>query len=57
MRIHLLAPARGDRLLARGRVIRPGKRLVVVAADVYAEAGGAETHIALLTGTMVPVRA
>ena len=55
MRIHLLAPARGDRLIARGRVVRPGRRLLVVTADVYAEAGGTETHVALLTGTMIPV--
>ncbi|MFO7920342.1 MAG: PaaI family thioesterase, partial [Nioella sp.] len=36
MKIHLLAPARGDRLIARGRVIKPGRRLVIVQADVHA---------------------
>ncbi len=55
MKIHLLAPARGDRLIARGRVVRPGRRLVIVQADVYAETAGEETHVALLTGTMIPV--
>lgn len=55
MKIHLLAPARGDLLIARGRVIKPGRRLVIVQSDVYAVAAGQETHIALLTGTMVPV--
>ncbi|GGG71514.1 hypothetical protein GCM10011415_19230 [Salipiger pallidus] len=55
MKIHLLAPARGLRLIARGRVVKPGRRLVIVSADVFAEEDGAETHIALLTGTMVPV--
>lgn len=55
IRIHLLAPAQGDALIARGRVIKPGRRLIVVAADVYALSNGTETHIALLTGTMVPV--
>lgn len=55
IRIHLLAPARGDRLIARGRVVKPGRRLIVVTSDVYAETDGRETHIALLTGTMVPV--
>ena len=53
--VHLLAPARGDRLIARGRVIKPGRRLIVVASDVYAVADGAERHIATLRGTMVPV--
>jgi uncharacterized protein (TIGR00369 family) len=53
--IHLLAPARGDRLIARGRVIKPGRRLVIVQADVHAEEDGRETHVALLTGTMMPL--
>lgn len=55
MKIHLLAPARGDRLIARGRVIKPGRRLVIVQADVHAVEGGDETHVALLTGTMMPL--
>lgn len=55
MRIHLLAPARGERLIARGNVVKPGRRLMVVTAEVFALADGAETQIALLTGTMVPV--
>ncbi len=55
MKINLLAPARGDRLRAKGRVIKAGRRLLVVAADVYALHEGQETHVALLQGTMIPV--
>ena len=55
MKINLLAPARGDHLIAKGRVIKPGRRLVVVAADVYAITGAEETLVAVLQGTMVPV--
>ncbi|TMM55240.1 PaaI family thioesterase [Sulfitobacter sabulilitoris] len=55
IKINLLAPARGDRLVATGRVIKPGRRLIVVSAEVHAEADGASTLIALLQGTMVPV--
>ncbi len=55
MKINLLAPAQGERLIARGRVIKPGRRLVIVQADVHALKDGVETHIALLTGTMIPV--
>lgn len=55
MKINLLAPARGDLLIARGRVIKPGRRLVIVQADVHAMDQGRETHIALLTGTMMPL--
>ena len=57
MKINLLAPAQGDYLLARGRVIKPGRRLVVVQADVFAVTDGAEKQVALLTGTMIPVSA
>ena len=55
MKINLLAPAIGSRLVARGRVIKPGKRLIVVSADVFVQSGADETHVALLQGTMVPV--
>lgn len=56
MKINLLAPARGTGLRAVGRVIKPGRRLVIAQADVYAlDETGAETHIALMTGTMFPV--
>ena len=53
MRISLLAPARG-RLVATGRVLRPGRRIVAVAADVH---GGDGAHVATALGTMVPVGA
>ncbi len=55
IKINLLAPAIGDRLIARGRVIKPGRRLIVVTSDVYAETNGTERHIACLMGTMIPV--
>ena len=55
IKMNLLAPAKGELLIARGRVIKPGRRLVVVASEVYALNDGAETLIAVLQGTMVPV--
>lgn len=55
MKINLLAPGEGDLLIARGRVIKPGRRLMVVQADVFARTGSREKHIALLTGTMMPM--
>jgi uncharacterized protein (TIGR00369 family) len=51
MRISLLAPGLGE-LRAEGRVLRPGRRLLAVAADVWGEGG---THVATALGTMVPV--
>lgn len=55
IKINLLAPARGDLLIATGRVIKPGKRLSVVTAEVHAEEDGKQTLIAVLQGTMAPV--
>ncbi|RDD70686.1 MULTISPECIES: PaaI family thioesterase [Paracoccus] len=55
MKINLMSPATGDRLVAEGRVIRPGRRILVVAADVWAETGDRRKHVAMLQGTMIPV--
>lgn len=57
IKINLLAPARGDLLVATGRVIKPGKRLCVVTAEVHAFDQGTKTLIAILQGTMVPIPA
>ena len=39
IKINLLAPADGDYLLATGRVVKPGRRLVVVTSTVTAVTG------------------
>jgi uncharacterized protein (TIGR00369 family) len=54
-RVHLLAPGKGDRFLARGWVIKAGRRQVVARADVFAIEGDRETLVATATGTVVPV--
>ncbi len=57
LKINLLAPAAG-RLTAEGRVLKPGRRLVVVAADVWAEdEDGGRRQVAALMGTIIPVGA
>lgn len=54
--IHFLSPARGERLRAKGTVIRPGKRQVIVRADVWAESdGSAPVHCAAAQATIVPL--
>ena len=57
IKINLLAPGRGEFLRATGKVIKPGRRLVVVSADFHYLEGYTETLVAVLTGTMVPVAA
>jgi uncharacterized protein (TIGR00369 family) len=54
--IQFLAPARGERLRARGEVIRAGKRQVSVEARVYAEsAGEAPKLVAVALAQIFPV--
>lgn len=55
IKINLLAPANGDLLRATGKVIKPGRRLIVVTAEVHSIKGDTETLVAILQGTMVPV--
>lgn len=55
MKINLLSPAIGERLVAQGRVIRAGRRIVIVAADVWADSPAGRKHIAMMQGTMIPV--
>lgn len=55
IKINLLAPARGDLLIATGRVIKPGRKLIIVTSEVVARTGDQEKLVAILQGTMVPV--
>lgn len=55
MKINLLAPALGHRLVATGEVLRAGRRLVVVRAGVVAEREAGPVAVAEMLGTMIPV--
>ncbi|MEE4188223.1 MAG: PaaI family thioesterase [Roseobacter sp.] len=57
IKINLLAPAMGDSLIAKGRVIKPGRRLIVVSSEIFVVTAGQEKLIAVMQGTMVPVPA
>ena len=54
-KINLLAPATGDRIVARARVIKAGRTLTLAQTDVLAETGGDEKLIAFLTATLMSV--
>lgn len=51
-KVHMLRAATGERLRCEARVIKPGSRFHVVAADTYAIAGGRERHVHTFLGTM-----
>ena len=55
-KINLLAPAAGDRMLARGRVIRAGRTVTVCWGEVTACEGTNERLVATMVGTMMTVR-
>lgn len=55
-KINLLAPASGDRILARGRVIRAGRTVTVCWGEVVAHDGDDEKTVATMVGTMMTVR-
>jgi uncharacterized protein (TIGR00369 family) len=50
--IKLIAPAVGEKLVARGRVVRSGRTLSVTASDVYAVREGNETLCATALATI-----
>lgn len=54
-KINLLAPAKGDRILARAKVVKAGRTLTLAQAEVFAEAGGRSKLVALLTATLIAV--
>jgi uncharacterized protein (TIGR00369 family) len=55
-KINLLAPAEGELIIARGRVVKAGRTLTLAQAEVFAKTGGQEKLIALLTATLMAVR-
>ena len=55
IKINLLAPADGELLRAEGKVVKSGKRLVVVTSEINALKDGKTKLIAIIQATMVPV--
>ncbi len=54
-KLNLVAPGRGERLIARGRVLRPGRSLCVVEGRVYGVIDGAEKLCAVSLQTMMRI--
>ena len=55
IKINLLAPADGELLRAEGKVVKNGKRLVIVTSEIYAFKNRKKELIAIMQGTMIPV--
>jgi uncharacterized protein (TIGR00369 family) len=52
-KLNLLAPAEGEELIARARVVRSGRTLKVCTADIYAHKNGTEAHCATMLATIM----
>jgi uncharacterized protein (TIGR00369 family) len=52
-KINLLAPARGERFLFKGNVVKPGRTITVCEGNAFAIEGGEEKLIATMTGTLM----
>lgn len=52
-KINLVAPGSGEQLIARGRVVKPGRTLTVCRSDVFALSGNDEVLIATGLFTMM----
>ncbi|MGH2503764.1 MAG: PaaI family thioesterase [Ktedonobacterales bacterium] len=54
-KLNLMAPAAGERMIARGRVTRPGRTISVCAGDVFAEREGREKLVATMLATIMTI--
>jgi uncharacterized protein (TIGR00369 family) len=52
-KINMLAPAAGDLLVATGEVLKPGRTLSIVRADVVAVQGDRRTRVATMQQTLM----
>lgn len=55
-KINLLAPAVGNRIVARGRVVKAGRTITLAQTDVFAENRGQEKLVAVLTATLMTMQ-
>lgn len=52
-KMNLVAPAAGEKLIARGQVVRPGRTLIVTKAEVFAVKDDKETLCAIMQQTIM----
>jgi uncharacterized protein (TIGR00369 family) len=55
-KVNLIAPGRGECVVARGRVLKAGRTLTVCRGDVFAVEAGEERLVVTMLATMMTVR-
>jgi len=52
-KVNFLSPAEGEKLIARGRVLKTGRTLMVCLGEVHSEKDGKEKLVATMLATMI----
>ena len=55
-KLNLVAPAKGERIVAEGFVVKPGRTLAITRGEVHAEENGKRTLIAVMQQTLMVMR-
>jgi uncharacterized protein (TIGR00369 family) len=55
-KLNLVAPAKGERIVAEGFVVKPGRTLAITRGEVHADDNGKRTLIALMQQTLMVMR-
>lgn len=54
-KMNLMSPGKGERFIGVGKVVRPGKTIMVTLGECFSETGGERKLIAMMTATMMVV--
>ena len=52
-KLNLLAPAQGERIVAEGFVVKPGRTLAITRGEIHAESGETRTLVAIMQQTLM----
>ena len=55
-KVNLMSPAIGERFVAIGKVIKPGRTITVCSGEVFAYQGGQSKLVALMQATMIRLK-
>ncbi len=55
-KVSLLSPGKGEAIVARGRVVKPGRNVTFCQGEVFAVAAGKEKLVATMSATMMTVQ-
>jgi uncharacterized protein (TIGR00369 family) len=55
-KVNLMSPAKGEAIVARGRVVKPGRNVTFCQGEVFAVDGGSEKLVATMAATMMTVQ-